>query len=134
MISSVLSHDIIITSSYRDLLGLVSYLPINIWSNKINCGIKTVLYNKIGDNFFLFYIIIIINLFNINGNNPELTYLILPNNIIIIINNNIFIYFPQLLPLTLFSIIYPKSAQLPFPTWLSNATPAPTPISALSHS
>ena len=56
MISSVLSHDIIITSSYRDLLGLVSYLPINIWSNKINCGIKTVLYNKIGDNFFLFYI------------------------------------------------------------------------------
>ena len=29
MISFILSRDIIITSFYRDLLGLISYLPIN---------------------------------------------------------------------------------------------------------
>ena len=60
MISFVLSHDIIITSFYWDLLGLISYLPINFWSSKINCGIKAVLYNKIGDNFFLFLLILLI--------------------------------------------------------------------------
>ena len=43
MISFVVSHDIIITSFYWDLLGLISYLPINFWSSKINCGIKAVL-------------------------------------------------------------------------------------------
>ena len=47
MISFVLSNDIIITSFYWDLLGLISYLPINFWSSKINCGIKAVLYNKL---------------------------------------------------------------------------------------
>ena len=58
MISSILSHDIIITSFYRDLSGIISYLPINYWSSKINCGIKALLYNKIGDNFSLFFLTI----------------------------------------------------------------------------
>ncbi len=40
----------------------------------------------------------------------------------------------QLFPLSLFYILYSKSAQLPFSTRSLNATPAPTPISALSHS
>ena len=62
MISFVLSHDIIITSFYWDLLGLISYLPINFWSSKINCGIKAVLYNKIGDNFSLFLLILFYSL------------------------------------------------------------------------
>ena len=67
---------------------------------------------------------------------PELSYSIfLPFAVyffIIISSFNILI--PILFPLSLFSICYSKSAQLPFSTWSLNATPAPTPISALSHS
>ena len=66
---------------------------------------------------------------------PELSYSIfLPFAVyffIIISSFNILI--PILFPLSLFSICYSKSAQLPFSTWSLNATPAPTPISALSQ-
>nr|YP_010729734.1 Nad5 [Neorotalia gaimardi]WEF49974.1 Nad5 [Neorotalia gaimardi] len=140
MISFVLSHDIIITSLYWDLLGLISYLPINFWSSKINCGIKAVLYNKIGDNFSLFFISILYSLLSLTCYYPELSYSISLSFILtqLVIFNSFFTTFNivtlQLLPLSLFSIIYSKSAQLPFSTWSLNATSAPTPISALSHS
>ena len=140
MISFVLSHDIIITSFYWDLLGIISYLPINFWSSKINCGIKAVLYNKIGDNFSLFLLILFYSFLSFISYYPELSYSIfLPFAIIwwLIFNSfyttfNILIL--QLFPLSLFSILYSKSAQLPFSTWLLNAISAPTPISALLHS
>ena len=74
MISFVLSHDIIITSFYWDLLGLISYLPINFWSSKINCGIKAVLYNKIGDNFSLFLLILFYSFLSFISYYPELSY------------------------------------------------------------
>ena len=74
MISFVLSHDIIITSFYWDLLGIISYLPINFWSVKINCGIKAVLYNKIGDNFSLFLSIIFYSFLSFISYYPELSY------------------------------------------------------------
>ena len=140
MISFVLSHDIIITSFYWDLLGLISYLPINFWSCKINCGIKAVLYNKIGDNFPLFLLIIIYSFLSFISYYPELSYSIfLPFAIYFyIIFNSFFTTFNililQLFPLSLFFILYSKSAQLPFSTWSLNATSAPTPISAPSHS
>ena len=117
MISFVLSHDIIITSFYWDLLGLISYLPINFWSSKINCGIKAVLYNKIGDNFSLFLLILFYSFLSFISYYPELSYSIfLPFAIIwwLIFNSfyttfNILIL--QLFPLSLFSILYSKSAQ-----------------------
>ena len=126
MISFVLSHDIIITSFYWDLLGLISYLPINFWSSKINCGIKAVLYNKIGDNFSLFLLILFYSFLSFISYYPELSYSIfLPFAIIwwLIFNSfyttfNILIL--QLFPLSLFSILYSKLAQLPFSTWLLN--------------
>ena len=39
-----------------DLLGIISYLLINYWSSKINCGIKSVIYNKFGDIFFMLFL------------------------------------------------------------------------------
>jgi len=140
MISFVLSHDIIITSFYWDLLGLISYLPINFWSSKINCGIKAVLYNKIGDNFSLLLLILVYSFLSFISYYPELSYSIfLPFTIhFMIIFNSFFTTFNivifQLFPFSLFYIIYSKSAQLPFSTWSLNATSAPTPISALLHS
>ena len=140
MISFVLCYDIIITSSSRDLLGLISYLLINFWSSKINCGIKAVLYNKIGDNFFLFLLILIYVFLSFISYYPELSYSIFLSFYIyfFIIFNSFFTTFNilifQLFPLSLFCILYSKSAQLPFSTWLLNAITAPTPISALLHS
>ena len=108
---------------YWDLLGLISYLPINFWSSKINCGIKAVLYNKIGDNFSLLFLILFYSFLSFISYYPELSYSIfLPFAIIwwLIFNSfyttfNILIL--QLFPLSLFSILYSKSAQLPFSTW-----------------
>jgi len=74
MISFTLSHDIIITFLFWDLLGLISYLPINFWSSKINCGIKAVLYNKIGDNFFLSLLTIFYPFLSFIPYYPELSY------------------------------------------------------------
>ena len=82
MISFVVSHDIIITSFYWDLLGLISYLPINFWSSKINCGIKAVLYNKIGDNFSLFLLILFYSFLSFSSSFGGFTGLISANSII----------------------------------------------------
>ena len=74
MISFTLSHDIIISFLFWDLLGLISYLPINFWSSKINCGIKAVLYNKIGDNFSLSLLTIFYPFLSFIPYYPELSY------------------------------------------------------------
>ena len=137
MINFILSYNIIIGYAYWDLLGLISYLPINFWSSKVNCGIKAVLYNKIGDNFSLLLLIIPISICSFIN-----YYLSINYSIIITFIYYLFIIFylfiPSylfiLFPLSLFFILYSKSAQLPFSTWPLNATPAPTPISSSSHS
>ena len=138
MISFVLSHDIIITSFYWDLLGLISYLPINFWSSKINCGIKAVIYNKIGDNFSLLLLIITYSLLAFINYYLFINYSIILSLIyyvfIILMPSSMALFSFILFPLSLFFILYSKSAQLPFSTWPLNAISAPTPISSLSHS
>ena len=137
MISFTLSHDIIISFLFWDLLGLISYLPINFWSSKINCGIKAVLYNKIGDNFSLSLLTIFYPFLSFIPYYPELSYSIFLYFYIIslvMFNSYWNILILQLYPLSLFRILYSKSAQLPFPTRSLNAISAPTPIPAPSHS
>ena len=46
MINFILSDDIITTYFYWDLLGIISYVLVNYWSSKINCGIKAIIYNN----------------------------------------------------------------------------------------
>ena len=139
MINFVLMHDIIIASFYWDLLGLISYLLINYWSSKVNCGIKAVLYNKIGDNFSLFLLVLFYLFLSFISYYPELPYSIFLfcSSLFSIFNSFSTLFYLiilHLFPLSLFSILYSKSAQLPFSTWLLNAMSAPTPISALLHS
>ena len=137
MINFVLFHDIIIASFYWDLSGLISYLLINYWSSKVNCGIKAVLYNKIGDNFSLFLFVLFLSFISYYPELPYSIFLFLSSYFFTIFNSfSTFFYLIilHLFPLSLFSILYSKSAQLPFSTWLLNAMSAPTPISALLHS
>ena len=136
MINFILSYNLISASFCWDLLGLISYLLINFWSSKVNCGIKAVLYNKIGDNFSLLLLILCFSLLSFIYSYVKLSYSISLSYVhylfIIPIKNMLFLSI--LFPLSLFFILYSKSAQLPFSTWPSNAISAPTPISALSHS
>lgn len=96
MINFILTNNIIITSFYWDLLGLISYLLINFWSSKVNCGIKAVLYNKIGDNFSLLLLILFYPFLSFILYYLKLSYSIIlsSNNII---NNNSLIYIYLLL-------------------------------------
>lgn len=99
-----LSNDLIITFPNRELIGLISYLLINFRSSKTYCGIKAVLYNKIGDCFFLLLLAIYYSL---------ISYLIIPFSIFSFINS-FDIFFNTILSLSFIFIYVSKSAQFPF--------------------
>jgi NADH:ubiquinone oxidoreductase subunit 5 (subunit L)/multisubunit Na+/H+ antiporter MnhA subunit len=48
-----LSTNLIVLFVCWEYLGIVSYLLINYWLTRVNCGIKTLLYNRLGDVCFL---------------------------------------------------------------------------------
>ncbi len=130
MISFVSCYDLIIIFLNRDMLGLISYLLINHWSSKLNCGIKAIIYNRIGDCSFL--LVLSFSFVVFSGINY---YLFIPLLLLLFIfilfnwfNSSFLLYF------VIFIIIFTKSAQLPFSSRLLNSMIAPTPISALLHS
>ena len=128
MVSFVLCNNLLVTFLFWDLLGLISYLLINFWSSKVNCGIKAVLYNKVGDNGFLFLIVLFYSILNTSNYSIIFPFaFFIPLDYFSFNSHALFL-------LLLFVIIYSKSAQLPFSSWLLNAMAAPTPISALLHS
>jgi NADH:ubiquinone oxidoreductase subunit 5 (subunit L)/multisubunit Na+/H+ antiporter MnhA subunit len=92
-----------------DILGLVSFFLVLYYSNwkSLSGGLKTILRNRWGDFFLLFFICY--------------EYLFLNT----IINS----YFNLFLILSAFT----KSAQFPFIGWLIEAMVAPTPVSSLVH-
>ena len=95
-----------------DGLGVVSFLLIVFYINveRINNGLFTLFQNRLGDLFFVLFLIRIWNL-NINSN------LYLNSGIIVLIIGSAV-----------------KRAQYPFNAWLLAAIRAPTPISSLVHS
>nr|QDH82217.1 NADH dehydrogenase subunit 5 [Parapolybia varia] len=99
-----------------DGLGLTSYCLVIYYQNwnSFNCGMVTVLLNRIGDVGILMMICLLINLGSWNGLLYEF--------------NNF------LLSLLLLLSAMTKSAQLPFSVWLPMAMAAPTPVSSLVHS
>ena len=117
---------------FWELLGVISYLLINYWSNKINNGIKSIIFNKLGDYFLLLLISINYSLISINFNYLMVNHSIL--NLCYYYCINLSLINPTLIVICLLLIVYSKSAQLPFCSWLLNAISAPTPISALLHS
>ena len=133
MLSLISLNNYVITFCFWDYLGIISYACIHFWCSKIRSGIKAILYNKFGDVFFFLYIT------NYYSNYFAFLYgdyLVLCNMfwLMCIISSN---YRNSLLSGILFILMvmmYSKSAQIPFFTWLENAMLAPTPISALLHS
>lgn len=49
----VLSSNLLVLFVCWEYLGIVSYLLINYWLTRVNSGIKTLLYNRLGDVCFL---------------------------------------------------------------------------------
>lgn len=95
-----------------DGLGVVSFLLIIFYINheSINNGLFTLFQNRLGDLFFVFFILRLINI-------RILTTLVIKWGLIILI----------------FGACV-KRAQFPFNSWLLSAIRAPTPISSLVHS
>ena len=119
MITFVLCNNLLISFFHWELLGLTSYLLINFWSNKNQCGIKAVVYNKVGDCFFLLTILLSFN-----------TFFTFDLQLILFLS----LHYSFSIHLLLFLALCTKSAQFPFSSWLIFAMSAPTPISALLHS
>lgn len=95
-----------------DGLGVVSFLLIVFYMNveRINNGLFTIFQNRIGDLFFVLFIVGLIR---------------------IVMSTNLILLFGVLF-LVLGSTV--KRAQFPFNAWLLSAIRAPTPISSLVHS
>lgn len=119
----IVSYNILTLFICWEYLGLVSYLLINYWLTRINCGIKTLLYNRIGDCCFL----LIISLFYAY----YYTFSLITFNLYIVIFSYIFMLFVLFMFVMIF---FTKSAILPFSSWLISAMAAPTPVSSLLHS
>lgn len=120
MITFILTSEIIINFINWDLLGIISYLLINYWVFKVNSGIKAIVYNKVGDIFFVLWFSLVLDFFS---------SVLLIRHLFIYLNSISLLYL-----LSILLILFSKSAQLPFTSWLLNAMSAPTPISALLHS
>lgn len=95
-----------------DGLGVVSFLLIIFYINheSINNGLFTIFQNRVGDLFFVLFMVGIIDLF---------------------IRQNLVVKWGLLFLIIGSSV---KSAQFPFNSWLLSAIRAPTPISSLVHS
>jgi len=130
MILFVISNDLMTSLFMWDWLGIISYLLINLFSSRSNCGIKAVVYNKVGDCFFLFIISLSFTLISFVNYYPFLTFNLYSFIFSIFNFTNFYFYFI----LSFIIVFFSKSAQLPFSSWLLNAMSAPTPISALLHS
>jgi len=118
MITFILTSEIIINFINWDLLGIISYLLINYWVFKVNSGIKAIVYNKVGDIFFVLWFSLVLDFFSS----------------VLLIRHLFMFYCIYFHSISILLIIFSKSAQLPFTSWLLNAMSAPTPISALLHS
>lgn len=121
----VLSKNLIFTFFGWEGVGIISFLLINFWSNSIQnskSALKAIIFNKIGDIFYLLALIILgIYTYNYDYN--------LINLISNEVNSNI-------LSIISFSLIFAamaKSAQIFLHAWLGDAMAGPTPVSALLH-
>ena len=132
MIFFTLSNDILITFLNWDIIGFISYLLINFWSSKTSSGFKAVVYNKCGDLCFLLIIAVSYSFLRVRGSGNYSILIDWLTFIFSFIGSGLF--YGSWISFSLLLVVFTKSAQFPFSSWLLNAMSAPTPISALLHS
>nr|YP_010251083.1 NADH dehydrogenase subunit 5 [Chouioia cunea]QTW90617.1 NADH dehydrogenase subunit 5 [Chouioia cunea] len=116
MILMILSPNLLTILIGWDGLGLTSYCLIIFYQNKssYNCGMITVMINRIGDILFIMSI-----------------------SLMMMIGSFSFMNYNSLNWMIMMMVIisaFTKSAQFPFSSWLPAAMAAPTPVSSLVHS
>lgn len=135
MLCIVIVHKALHLFLHWELLGITSYLLINFFSSRLNCGLKAVIYNKIGDLFLLLLLAYMFSFIGLLNYNISVSYSFMIFIIIFIYYcGSSYTYSSTLFALLFIMFPFAKSAQLPFSSWLINAMSAPTPISALLHS
>lgn len=121
-------------------VGIVSFLLINFWFTRLEANrsaIKAVIFNKIGDLFFIFFIVFVHFFFR----TIEIPFLLSIFSFVNLLNVEIFFFgfsflvnIYSILSVLLFLAAFCKSAQLGLHAWLPDAMEGPTPVSALLHS
>jgi NADH:ubiquinone oxidoreductase subunit 5 (subunit L)/multisubunit Na+/H+ antiporter MnhA subunit len=128
MILLIISNDSLLVFFGWEMIGLISLLLINTYKNRIEstkAGLKSLVYNRLGDITLLWFVIISFNLFS--HNNLRITMLCF--------NSNYYaVYVSLLLGFCLIISCGCKSTQLGFQPWLLDAMEGPTPVSAFLHS
>nr|YP_010594876.1 NADH dehydrogenase subunit 5 [Anastatus dexingensis]WAJ57474.1 NADH dehydrogenase subunit 5 [Anastatus dexingensis] len=116
MILMILSPSMISILLGWDGLGLISFCLVIYYQNyySMNCGMITILINRMGDVMILMSISMMFILGSWNFMNYNFIF--------------------NLLILLILLISFTKSAQFPFSSWLPMAMAAPTPVSSLVHS
>jgi len=118
-----------------EAVGLASFLLINFWHGRslANAGaLKAILFNRIGDVFFLAALAMIFLLFR------SFDFGVVFASVPFLMDKNVEIFFIfnalELLAFFLVLAAMAKSAQLLLHPWLPDAMEGPTPVSALLHS
>ena len=132
MMILILSNDMISLFIGWEMIGIISLILISYYNNRIESvrsGLKAIIYNRLGDIFLMFNLILSINIYN--DTNLSLYMLLINYNYYQFIYNNKLLL---LLGLSIIISAWSKSAQLGFQPWLLDAMEGPTPVSALLHS
>ena len=130
MLLLILSNNIVTLFLNWELIGVLSYLLIHYWSDRIAAvlsALKTMLINKLGDYLITIALILIVtqistseftllnNLYNVTSTGSDMHY------------------YSSIIFYTLLFGACAKSAQIGLHLWLADAMNGPTPVSSLLH-
>ncbi len=130
MLGIVLSHNLLLTFMFWELVGFSSYLLIGFWFDKasaVKASKKAFLFNRIGDVGFLIALLLVYNYLH-TFDLSEIKKLLVSNSWVTAMP-----FWISLAGLGFFAACVGKSAQFPLQVWLPDAMEGPTPVSALIH-
>jgi NADH-quinone oxidoreductase subunit L len=112
MVIFILTHDLILSFLYWEILGIISYLLISFWSARINCGVKALIFNKLGDCSFILVLALAYSYLSFVSYYPFLSFSLIFSLFFSCILSYSHSYI--IIQLALIIICFTKSAQMPF--------------------